>query len=84
MAIIGHVDYSKRSLLDALFHQSGVHRVSERVTERVFDNVQMVRTVALTLVTVLFAVGNYRISDPDSALATTIDVHNYPVAAQRR
>jgi GTP-binding protein len=49
IAIIAHVDHGKTTLVDAMFHQSGVFRANERVEERALDNIDLERERGITI-----------------------------------
>ncbi|MBF0519081.1 MAG: translational GTPase TypA [Nitrospirae bacterium] len=49
IAIIAHVDHGKTTLVDAMFRQSGTFRQTERVQDRVMDNIDLERERGITI-----------------------------------
>ncbi|HYU77447.1 MAG TPA: translational GTPase TypA [Vicinamibacterales bacterium] len=49
IAIIAHVDHGKTTLVDAMFQQSGIFRVNERVTDRAMDSNELERERGITI-----------------------------------
>src|SRR5260370_37811851 len=49
IAIIGHVDHGKTTLVDAMLRQSGIFRANEAVIERVMDSNDLERERGITI-----------------------------------
>jgi GTP-binding protein len=49
IAIIAHVDHGKTTLVDAMFHQSGLFRSNEDVHERLMDTMDLERERGITI-----------------------------------
>ncbi|MFO7783438.1 MAG: translational GTPase TypA [Desulfatiglandales bacterium] len=49
IAIIAHVDHGKTTLVDAIFHQSGVFRAGQEVEERLMDTMDLERERGITI-----------------------------------
>ncbi len=49
IAIIAHVDHGKTTLVDAMFHQSGLFRANQAVDERVMDTMDLERERGITI-----------------------------------
>jgi GTP-binding protein len=49
IAIIAHVDHGKTTLVDAMFHQSGVFRAGREVSERLMDTMDLERERGITI-----------------------------------
>ena len=49
IAIIAHVDHGKTTLVDQMFHQSGIFRDNQLVTERIMDNMDLERERGITI-----------------------------------
>jgi GTP-binding protein len=49
IAIIAHVDHGKTTLVDAMFHQSGLFRNNQEVNERLMDTLDLERERGITI-----------------------------------
>jgi GTP-binding protein len=49
IAIIAHVDHGKTTLVDAMFHQSGLFRDNQEVDERLMDTLDLERERGITI-----------------------------------
>ncbi len=49
IAIIAHVDHGKTTLVDAMFHQSGLFRENQKVNERLMDTMDLERERGITI-----------------------------------
>jgi GTP-binding protein len=49
IAIIAHVDHGKTTLVDAMFHQSGMFRDNQEVDERLMDTLDLERERGITI-----------------------------------
>ncbi len=49
IAIIAHVDHGKTTLVDAMFHQSGLFRENQEVDERLMDTMDLERERGITI-----------------------------------
>ncbi len=49
IAIIAHVDHGKTTLVDAMFHQSGLFRANQEIDERLMDTMDLERERGITI-----------------------------------
>jgi GTP-binding protein len=49
IAIIAHVDHGKTTLVDTMFHQSGLFREGQKVDERIMDRMDLERERGITI-----------------------------------
>lgn len=49
IAIIAHVDHGKTTLVDGMFHQSGMFRANQKVEERLMDTMDLERERGITI-----------------------------------
>jgi GTP-binding protein len=49
IAIIAHVDHGKTTLVDAMFHQSGLFRANQEVDDRLMDTMDLERERGITI-----------------------------------
>ncbi|XCN72114.1 MAG: translational GTPase TypA [Candidatus Electrothrix aestuarii] len=68
VAIIAHVDHGKTTLVDKLFHQSGMFRDNQEVAERLMDSMDLERERGITIASKngSYAYGDYKINIIDT------------------
>ena len=68
VAIIAHVDHGKTTLVDKLFHQSGMFRDNQDVAERLMDSMDLERERGITIASKngSYTYGDYKINIIDT------------------
>ncbi len=68
VAIIAHVDHGKTTLVDKLFHQSGMFRDNQEVAERLMDSMDLERERGITIASKngSYIYGDYKINIIDT------------------
>ncbi|MCI5227717.1 MAG: translational GTPase TypA [Candidatus Electrothrix sp. AX2] len=68
VAIIAHVDHGKTTLVDKLFHQSGMFRENQEVAERLMDSMDLERERGITIASKngSYSYGEYKINIIDT------------------
>lgn len=68
VAIIAHVDHGKTTLVDKLFHQSGMFRDNQEVAERLMDSMDLERERGITIASKngSYTYGDYKINIIDT------------------
>ena len=68
VAIIAHVDHGKTTLVDQLFHQSGMFRDNQQVAERLMDSMDLERERGITIASKngSYTYGDYKINIIDT------------------
>jgi len=68
VAIIAHVDHGKTTLVDQLFHQSGMFRDNQQVAERLMDSMDLERERGITITSKngSYLYGDYKINIIDT------------------
>jgi len=68
VAIIAHVDHGKTTLVDQLFHQSGMFRQNQKVAERLMDSMDLERERGITIASKngSYTYGQYKINIIDT------------------
>ncbi|MCW5212068.1 translational GTPase TypA [Desulfobulbus sp. TB] len=68
VAIIAHVDHGKTTLVDKLFHQSGMFRDNQEVAERLMDSMDLERERGITIASKngSYSYGEYKINNIDT------------------